>query len=424
MHLINQYRGLRKENYVLFFGRMVTNLGSMVWPVMTLILSQKMHFSATQSSLVILLAGVILVPVSLLGGRLADRYNKKHIIIYCDIVSVVFYTISAFVPLSYITIGTIITAAACQSMEHPAYNALIADITCTSDRERAYSLQYLGSNIGLVASPMIAGLLFKDYLWLSFLISGIAIGISTILIFLFVQNIEPEEDDEEKLSYQEGKEHLSLVEMLLENKLIFLYILIVGVYSAVYQQYGYLMPLDLGHIHGENGAIIYGSVSSLNCIVVVLCTPIFTMLFKKMVNTKKNFYGELFLLVGYIVFLLMRGKIPFYYIAIILFTFGEILTTIANGPYLTERIPESHRGRINGFLSVVQSVLQAIFLLVVGALYDWKGSCVAWIFVLGMLLVSIFGAFVLIGLDRRVYKELYLPRKRRKRKKVDKTENV
>ena len=37
MHFFSQYRGLRRENYVLFFGRIVTNMGSMVWPMLTMI---------------------------------------------------------------------------------------------------------------------------------------------------------------------------------------------------------------------------------------------------------------------------------------------------------------------------------------------------------------------------------------------------
>ncbi len=36
MHFFSQYRGLRRENYVLFFGRIVTNMGSMVWPMLTI----------------------------------------------------------------------------------------------------------------------------------------------------------------------------------------------------------------------------------------------------------------------------------------------------------------------------------------------------------------------------------------------------
>ena len=68
MKLLNQYRGLRREIYVLFFGRIVTNLGSMIWPVMTMILSQKMGFSAEKISYFFVGSGLIMLPASLIGG--------------------------------------------------------------------------------------------------------------------------------------------------------------------------------------------------------------------------------------------------------------------------------------------------------------------------------------------------------------------
>ncbi len=407
MHFFSQYKGLRKENYILFLGRIVTNLGSMVWPVLTLILNQKLGMSATGVALVTIVSGILLLPAGLIGGRLADKYNKRNCIIICDLISIFFYIICAVIPLSYVTIALIIVAAACQSMEYPAYNALIADITYTKDRERAFSLQYLGANIGLIASPTIAGILFKNYLWLAFLISGIAIGVSTFLIFWQVRDIEPVKEEEAESSYQENRDGDSLIQVLKDHKVILLYIIGMGLYGAAYQQYGYLMPLDMGRLHGENGAVIFGSVSSLNCIVVVLFTPIFTKMFAKITHTKKNLLGQVMLLVGYAVFLLMLGHIPAYYVAITLFTFGEILTTIVNGPYLTARIPASHRGRMNGFMTVVQSVLQGTFLYVVGVVYDNLGSTMAWGLVIGVLLVAILLGAVLIVCDKKKYHELY-----------------
>ena len=53
--LFNQYRGLRRENYVLFFGNIVTNMGSMVWPMMTLILDRKMGMNAGDIALLLML---------------------------------------------------------------------------------------------------------------------------------------------------------------------------------------------------------------------------------------------------------------------------------------------------------------------------------------------------------------------------------
>ena len=98
MRLLDQYKGLRRENYVLFFGRVVTNLGAMVWPMLTLIMNQKMGMSASTVAVVMVVAGIVLLPVSLLGGRLADRCNKKMLIVVCDTISVVFYIFCGIIP--------------------------------------------------------------------------------------------------------------------------------------------------------------------------------------------------------------------------------------------------------------------------------------------------------------------------------------
>ena len=71
MKLLNQYRGLRREIYILAFGRTVTNLGSMIWPVMTLLLSQKLGFSAADSD-------TVWCSVSGFSGTVAAFEKPKH----------------------------------------------------------------------------------------------------------------------------------------------------------------------------------------------------------------------------------------------------------------------------------------------------------------------------------------------------------
>ncbi|MCI8582241.1 MAG: hypothetical protein HFH13_03790 [Dorea sp.] len=48
MNLLSQYKGLRRENYILCFGCLVTSMGSMIQPMLTLILSQKIDFFPNQ----------------------------------------------------------------------------------------------------------------------------------------------------------------------------------------------------------------------------------------------------------------------------------------------------------------------------------------------------------------------------------------
>ena len=117
--------------------------------------------------------------------------------------------------------------------------------------------------------------------------------------------------------------------------------------------------------------------------------------------------GQGLLALGYLVFLLLLGFPPAYYLAMLLFTWGEIVSTIAQDPYMTRRIPASHRGRLNGFNSVLGFVLQSVFQLGVGQLYDRSGSPAAWGAVLGALALAAGLTLVLARRDRAVYPKLY-----------------
>ncbi|MBQ7700330.1 MAG: MFS transporter [Clostridia bacterium] len=407
MKLLNQYRGLRREIYILFFGRIVTNLGSMIWPVMTMILNQKLSFSASQISYFFIGSSILMLPANLIGGKLADRFNKKKVIVICDCVSIICYFISAAVPLGIGTIILFIAAGIFQSIEYPSYDALFADLSATKDRERAYSLEYLGGNLGLVLSPTIAGLLFKDYLWLSFIISGVSIAVSTVLIAVLIKDITPVKDEDEEAAYQEKKDGQSIFRVLKENPLILLYIFCSAFYFAAYGQYNFIMPLDMAAVHGESGAVIFGTVSSLNCIAVVLFTPLITKVFAKMRDTGKMLTGRILVFAGYLIFLLLLGFVPGYYAAMLVFTWGEIFSTVAEGPYVTVRIPASHRGRINGIMTVICTAIAGGVDFSVGQLYDRTGSTWTWVLILSVTLVSIIISVILKLRDKRSYPKLY-----------------
>lgn len=96
INIISQYKGLRRENYILCFGRLVTAMGAMVRPMLTMILSQKLGMNAVQVAWVTALMGILSIPANLIGGKMADRFSKKMNIVYLDIVSVVCYIINCF----------------------------------------------------------------------------------------------------------------------------------------------------------------------------------------------------------------------------------------------------------------------------------------------------------------------------------------
>ena len=129
------YGGLRREVYILCFGRFVTAMGSLIWPMLTLILKSKLGLNAEQVALWFLVFGILQIPFGLVGGKVTDRFNKRNLILFFDLISVALYITTAFLPLSMFSLCVYFIGSLFQHMEWPAYEALIAELTTDHERE-------------------------------------------------------------------------------------------------------------------------------------------------------------------------------------------------------------------------------------------------------------------------------------------------
>lgn len=407
MDFISQYRGLTREVYYVSFGRLVTSLGSMIWPMMTLILSRKMMVDAERISWLLAAAMLIMAPAVYLGGKLADATSKKYTIIVMDLISVVCFGVSAFIPMSWTVIFLLFVGSLFQNMEQPVYHALISDKTLTAERDIAFSLQYLCVNLGLLLAPTISGILFVNHLNIAFAINSVSILASSVLILFGVKDTEPVLETGRESVYQQGKKGESIFRILRDNPVILLFVIVLGGYYSMYQMYTYLMPLDISAIQGDRGALIYGSMTSVNCLVVVLFTPVVTKIFRGKPDTIRIFGGVLLLFSGFLLFFIFMRFVPAYYLTMIVMTLGEILAITAEGPYLSRRVPSTHRGRVTGAYTLIRTIFTSLVTLLAGAVYSGFGSTTAWIVMLILTAGLIAAALLLDRLDRKAYKNLY-----------------
>jgi TctA family transporter len=187
-----------------------------------------------------------------------------------------------------------------------------------------------------------------------------------------------------------------------------LFVAVMSGYYTVYQLgYVYLLPLDLAEIHGDSGALIYGSVTSINCIVVVLLTPVITRLFGSKAEPGRITAGVMLIMSGFLFFAVFRNSIPMYYVSMTILTGGEVFALTAEGPYLSRRIPSSHRGRLNGITTVARTIIASLSQVAVGWIYAFGGSRKAWIAVLAAGAATIAASLMLKARDRNVYPNLY-----------------
>lgn len=407
MKLLNQYRGLKREIYVLFYGRVMTSMGGLVWPLMTLILSNKMGMSATQIANLLLVMSIIQLPCTLLGGKVADHFNKKNVIIVCDMITVISYLICAFIPLSNISIALFYIAGMFASFEYPSYDALVADLTSPDEREKAYSLNYLGMNLGLVLSPTIGGLLFANHLNIAFLITSLATFSSTALIFFFIKDIKREVKEGESVNVYEDGSTSSALEVLLHNRSILLYTFLTGLIGLVYSQFNFLIPLNMEASFGEMGATFFGMLTSTNAIVVIVGTPILTNVFSTMRDIHKMVLGVIFEVVGLAMYIFIQNMLWLSFVSMIIFTIGEICNTLGSSPYMTKRIPASHRGRIYAVGTVFATLFQSVSQKGVAYLVDTQTLAFVWCVITVIGVIGIIGIVWLSFIDRIEYPLLY-----------------
>lgn len=405
MKILSQYKGLKKEVYVISFCKLIDCVGSMIGPMLTLILSIKLGMNASEIASHFVLVMALSLPIHLFSGKLTDKLNKKLIINVCDITTALLYITCGIIGLNKTTLWLYIIGDLLQTAESPAYESLIADYTTTQDRERAYSLNYLCLNFGLVLAPTIGGFLLNDYLGLMFIINGITELISIVIFDINVKNIYVIEDNSNK--YERRSNEGNVFKILKQNKILIVFIIIFGISITTYSMWSYLIPLTLTQIKGEEGSFIYGTMSSLNCVVVVLCTAFITNFINKFTSIDRMILGNIFEVGGFVIFLLFINVQFMYYIAIFVFTIGEIINTITTNPHLTKRIPVNFRGRMISLMYVIENIIFAAGELIIGKIYDTKGMNTAWLVVISVGILSIIAYQLTKKEDRKTFPDLY-----------------
>ena len=412
--LSNQFGGLKKEIYILFVGKLVTAMGSFVWPMLTFFLTTKLGLSDGVSTMLIATASVVSFPAALLGGKLADRFSRKKIIIVFDCLTVSLYFLAAVLPLTIGTAVLLFLAGLFQTIESPAYDALNADYSTSAQREKAYSLSYMGFNLGYIVGASVAGMLFENHIRLAFGINGLSIFVSTVLIFFFVHSKNAISESEQSMSdhyseYEQPVDEKTSVLTVLRQRPVLIGMLLIGcVASMPSNLVGILLPLQLKEGLGQAGATLYGYLNSLNGFVVVVFTPILTVLLRKFTEIPKSTAGLLLFVAGITLFSVGNAA-SVLFVGMFVFTVGEVVTVLGTNPYTSRRVPASHRGRIGGISSVVHSVCSSLTQYLISFMLIAMGSNYPLLWSIFALCGLVASALYLLMYrpDKRTFPKLY-----------------
>lgn len=394
--LTQNYKNLGSNIYILFIIRIISNMGAFVYPLLSLILTQKIHLSKAQSGLFILILSISTVPSLLIGGKLADRYEKKKVILISQICGAICYFTCAFIPTSMIMAVIIRSASILYSVANPAIDALSADLTTNENRKSAFSLLYLGTNIGTIIAPIIGGFLFKKRLSLLFLGDAITtlIGLTLLVIFIKGPQIETVAVSSDQKSTAETSNNKSVIAILLEKPILIYFALTMFIYQFAYSQWTFTLPLQLEDYFENNGAQIYGLLSGFNGFVVLFSTPLLAFTLRKVKPLKSIVYGGIMYIIAFIMFGLSDQNMYLYFVAVFIFSAGLVSITTNSGPFIANNSPAAYRGRINSIIPIITGAGSAVGPFITGIILEISSYKVWWftislIIVIGLILMNL-----------------------------------
>ncbi len=282
MIFFKTYRGLPKNMYILFLAQVINRFGDFVIPFLTLYLTKKLGYSFETSGIIVMIALLLTIPGSLVGGKLADEIGRKKTYIIAQALAGVFLIPCAFIHKPNVIVICLFLSTFFNGAVRPPMNAIVADILPSEKRQIGYSLLYLGINIGVSLGPIVAGFLFNHYLSLLFIGDAITSLVAVLFVFLNIHETNPIQEEEIKDKEEGKKEYETLMQNLLKRPQIMVFLVINIAYSFVYTQHGFSLPLMLDHIFIGKGAEKFGYLMSTNAFVVIFMTMVVTDITKNL----------------------------------------------------------------------------------------------------------------------------------------------
>lgn len=389
------------------FSRLMTSLGSVVSPFITMILVQKIGVERELAGLIISISALLIIPSSMIGGYISDAYGRKIVFLSLKLLGLIVFGLCAFISPSYFMVVLLILGNIFFSAAHPAVSAMVADVTPKARLSEAYSLVYLVFNLGFAVGMFVGGKLFAEHLNLMFLINAIAELLAFFLIFFFVKDGYAEKkklarslargEGEGEIREEKAKDLGGLTRFFLSQPFIICFVLAAFLIRFLYGQWGFLMPNQLGEMYGmKEGAELFASIGMTNGIVVVMMTPLMTRLMQKQRSVNRMMYATLCQMLGFLPFALYANS-TLMIGGIILATTGEVLEMLGLSPYVMARTPEGLRGRIQAVVGIIMSLgfsISPTLSTILLKYFDYGG---VWFFVMGIAFLG----FLLFDFVRR-----------------------
>ena len=387
MNIWRSLKGLPRDVWVLAIATLINRAGTMVLPFLVLYVTRELGFGASQAGLALAVYGAGAIIAAPLGGRLTDRIGPLPVMRASLLLGGVLLLVFPFVRSLPAVLAVTLVWAIVSELFRPANLVIIADIVTPDKLKPAYALSRLSINVGMSVGPAAAGFIAeRSFTWI--FIGDAVTTLIAAAVLIWIPIGAAHRHAPEDASAKQG----SVLDMLvLDDTRMVLFLAAVFLMGAVFFQIEGPLPLFLVQDLSLSPAF-YGGLFTLNTVMIVFMEVPLNAATAHWPHRCALAIGAFLFAVGSGAFGFAAGPIPVV-LAMIVWTFGEMMLFPQAAAFVAEIAPPSRRGQYMGAYSLAFSLAFAVAPWAGTASYARFGARLLWI---GVFFVGVISAMMML----------------------------
>lgn len=337
-------------------------LGSAIFPFMSMYYVQ--YFGAFVTGMLVVVTQICSFFAILYGGHLSDSIGRKKVVDFGNMGVVLGYVVTtlANIPghvLPHLTFIGIFIVEILSNFCHPAYDAMIIDLTNEKNRRFVYTMNYWLINVAVMLGAGIAGAFYDHHFFVLLLfMTGIAIFTFGVMFTKFSETRPAD------LDFAHGKGIFSTFRNysdVVKDRVFMIYTAGCVLFAAVWAQIDNYIPVHYKTIYQPTellgfevtGAKLLSLTVLINTVMIVLFMTTANRLTRKMHLIPQLVLGSAIFATGIFSAFTFHSLVPIL-LAAVVYTIGEMINVPASQVLRAKMMDENKIGSYSGFISIAQ----------------------------------------------------------------------
>jgi predicted MFS family arabinose efflux permease len=352
LHLYQQaYTGITKPIWILAIVQFINRVGSMLIIFLGLFLTNELKFTFTQTSFVLSMYGVGGIAGNLIGGKLADKFHYRKIMIGSLLASSVIMFLIIYVSqlkgqttFYGMSILVLLYALIADSFR-PANSVATAALSTDANRMQSFSLVRMTINLAFAVAPAIGGILASKIGYKAlFALDGGTTILAALFLWWQLPFIAKPIITKDRADSSKGSAY--------KNPVYLQFIFLVMLYGTLFFQLLNTMPVYFNKVSGFSEHVIGWLLALNGAIVVLVEMPLITHLSKDPFPIRFIRIGVLCLLLSFLCLIFSPSSLPLAIGYFVLISFSEIFAMPFMMNYAISIAPKERQGEYTALYSI------------------------------------------------------------------------